>query len=95
MSPLEFSKGFIYVYGGLFMRFMSSDEIRKVWLQFFKDKGHRIIESSPLIPFDDPTLLWINAGIAPLKNILMEHMYHHQRKWQTFKNVLERMILLM
>ena len=44
------------------MRFMSSDEIRKVWLQFFKDKGHRIIESSPLIPFDDPTLLWINAG---------------------------------
>lgn len=49
------------------MRFMSSDEIRKVWLQFFKDKGHRIIKSSPLIPFDDPTLLWINAGIAPLK----------------------------
>lgn len=49
------------------MKFMTSNEIREVWLKFFKENGHRIIESSPLIPFDDPTLLWINAGIAPLK----------------------------
>lgn len=49
------------------MKFMTSYEIREVWLNYFKEKGHRIIESAPLIPFDDPTLLWINAGIAPLK----------------------------
>lgn len=49
------------------MKFMTSSEIRKVWLNYFKENGHRIIDSSPLIPFDDPTLLWINAGITPLK----------------------------
>jgi len=49
------------------MKFMTGNEIRQIWLNFFKENGHRIIESSPLIPFDDPTLLWINANIAPLK----------------------------
>ena len=49
------------------MKKLSSKEIRKMWLEFWEEKGHLIIPSSSLIPHDDPTLLWINAGIAPLK----------------------------
>ncbi len=46
---------------------MKTNEIRTMWLNFFAKKGHQVIESAPLIPIDDDTLLWINAGIAPLK----------------------------
>ncbi len=49
------------------MRYMTSQEIRQIWLNFFKEKGHAIEPSASLIPVDDPTLLWINAGVAPLK----------------------------
>lgn len=49
------------------MKKLSSLEIRKLWLEFWEEKGHLIIPSASLIPHDDPTLLWINAGIAPLK----------------------------
>jgi len=46
---------------------MSSDEIRDTWLNFFKSKGHYIEPSASLVPQNDPTLLWINAGVAALK----------------------------
>lgn len=49
------------------MRKMSSQEIRETWLRFFKSKGHVVEPSAPLVPIDDATLLWINAGVAPLK----------------------------
>ena len=49
------------------MKKLKAYEIRKMWLDFFKAKGHEIIPSASLIPKDDPTLLWINAGVAPLK----------------------------
>src|SRR5690554_7582398 len=49
------------------MKKLSSNEIRQVWLDFFESKGHKIIDSAPLVPINDPTLLWINAGVAPLK----------------------------
>ena len=49
------------------MQALKSYEIRKRWLDFWKSKGHDIIESASLIPHNDPTLLWINAGVAPLK----------------------------
>jgi len=49
------------------MRKMTSNEIRKMWLDYFSSKGHKIVPSSSLIPHDDDTLLWINAGVAPLK----------------------------
>ena len=49
------------------MKYMSSNQIRNTWLQFFQSKGHHIEESASLIPNNDPTLLWINAGVAPLK----------------------------
>lgn len=49
------------------MKKLSSSEIRNIWLKFFESKNHKIIESAPLVPINDPSLLWINAGIAPLK----------------------------
>jgi len=46
---------------------MTSKEIRETWLNFFKSKGHHIEKGASLIPINDPTLLWINAGVAALK----------------------------
>ncbi len=49
------------------MKNLTSNEIRDLWLKFFEEKGHNIEESASLIPNNDKTLLWINAGVAPLK----------------------------
>ncbi|MFA6852608.1 MAG: alanine--tRNA ligase, partial [Bacilli bacterium] len=49
------------------MKKLSADQIRQMWLDFFKSKGHHIEPGSSLIPINDPTLLWINAGVAALK----------------------------
>ncbi len=49
------------------MKHMTAAQIRETWLSFFKSKGHRIEPSASLVPQNDPTLLWINAGVAPLK----------------------------
>lgn len=49
------------------MKKMTSNEIRKMWLKYFSEHGHKIVPSASLIPHDDDTLLWINAGVAPLK----------------------------
>jgi alanyl-tRNA synthetase len=46
---------------------MTSDQVRKAFLDFFKEKGHKIIPSSPLIPRGDPTLLLTNAGMVQVK----------------------------
>ncbi|ALS27046.1 alanyl-tRNA synthetase [Paenibacillus sp. 32O-W] len=46
---------------------MKASEIRSKWLEFFASKGHAIEPSASLVPNNDPSLLWINAGMAPLK----------------------------
>ncbi len=46
---------------------MTGNELRQAYLDFFKSKGHLILPSAPLVPEDDPSLLWINAGMAPFK----------------------------
>ncbi|MFA7106117.1 MAG: alanine--tRNA ligase [Candidatus Izemoplasmatales bacterium] len=51
----------------IFVRYMTGNEIRKTWLNFFKDKGHSVEEGASLIPNNDPTLLWMNSGVAALK----------------------------
>ena len=50
------------------MKDLSSSEIRQMYLDFFKSKGHTIMPSASLVPVDDPTLLWINSGVATMKN---------------------------
>ncbi|RXZ84485.1 alanine--tRNA ligase [Paenibacillaceae bacterium] len=47
---------------------MKASEIRSRWLKFFESKGHAIEQSASLVPHNDPSLLWINAGMAPLKS---------------------------
>jgi alanyl-tRNA synthetase len=46
---------------------MKASEIRQKWVQFFATKGHKIEPSASLVPYNDPSLLWINAGMVPLK----------------------------
>ena len=46
---------------------MSHNDIRNMWFKFFTEKGHKKIESASLIPVNDDSLLWINAGVTPLK----------------------------
>ncbi|MDI3257397.1 MAG: alanine--tRNA ligase [Kyrpidia sp.] len=46
---------------------MKGADIRRKFLEFFASKGHEIYPSASLVPVDDPSLLWINAGMAPLK----------------------------
>ncbi len=49
------------------MRYMTSNEIRKMWVKYFEEHGHKYVKSAPLIPINDDSLLWINAGVTPLK----------------------------
>ncbi|MCP4337225.1 MAG: alanine--tRNA ligase [Mycoplasma sp.] len=50
------------------MKRLTSKELRETWIEFFKSKDHMALESKPLIPINDPSLLWINSGVATLKD---------------------------
>lgn len=50
---------------------MTSDEIRASYLEYFKTKGHTVVPSASLIPADDPTLLFTNAGMNQFKDVFL------------------------
>jgi alanyl-tRNA synthetase len=50
---------------------MTSSEIRRSFLEFFDRQGHRIVPSAPLVPGDDPTLLFTNAGMNQFKDVFL------------------------
>jgi alanyl-tRNA synthetase len=50
---------------------MTSSEIRQAFLDFFKSKGHKIVPSAPIVVKNDPTLMFINSGMAPFKDYFL------------------------
>jgi len=51
------------------MKTMTSNELRQAFLDFFRDHGHEVVASSPLVPGNDPTLLFTNAGMVQFKDV--------------------------
>ncbi|MGW6298112.1 alanine--tRNA ligase [Peribacillus butanolivorans] len=49
------------------MKYLTGAQIRQMYLDFFSEKGHNIEPSASLVPHEDPSLLWINSGVATLK----------------------------
>ncbi|MDH5263086.1 MAG: alanine--tRNA ligase, partial [Gammaproteobacteria bacterium] len=50
---------------------MTSNELRQAFLDFFRDNGHEVVASSPLVPGNDPTLLFTNAGMVQFKDVFL------------------------
>lgn len=59
---------------------MTSSEIRSAFLRFFEERQHRIVKSSPLIPKDDPTLLFTNAGMVQFKDVLLGREHREYKR---------------
>ena len=53
------------------MKSMTSNELRQAFLDFFHERGHEVIPSSPLVPGNDPTLLFTNAGMVQFKDVFL------------------------
>jgi alanyl-tRNA synthetase len=54
-----------------FLNIMESNKVRKTFLDFFKSKGHEIVPSAPMVVKGDPTLMFINSGMAPFKDLFL------------------------
>ena len=50
---------------------ISVADIRKTFLDFFASKGHTVVASSPLVPGNDPTLMFTNSGMVQFKDVLV------------------------
>jgi alanyl-tRNA synthetase len=47
----------------------STNDIRRSFLDYFEGQGHSVVPSAPLVPHNDPTLMFVNAGMVPFKNV--------------------------
>jgi alanyl-tRNA synthetase len=56
---------------GIVTNALSGNEIRKTFLRFFEERGHRVVRSSSLVPTNDPTLLFTNAGMNQFKDVFL------------------------
>ena len=53
------------------MKTMTSNELRQAFLDFFAARNHEVVASSPLVPGNDPTLLFTNAGKVQFKDVIL------------------------
>ena len=53
------------------MKYMTAKEIREVFISYFESKGHRHVDSSSLVPHNDNTLLFTNAGMVQFKDVFL------------------------
>ena len=53
------------------MKRLSTFEIRRLFLEYFQERNHQIVDSSSLVPADDPTLLFVNAGMVQFKDVFL------------------------
>jgi alanyl-tRNA synthetase len=67
---------------------MTSAEIRSSFLEYFERNGHRIVPSSPLVPGDDPTLLFTNAGMNQFKDVFLGREKRDYRRATTAQKVM-------
>ncbi len=69
VAPLCSSAGGeTFLQGGLFMT-KTINDVRSAFLEFFKGRDHAVVGSASLVPMNDPTLLFVNSGMAPFKNV--------------------------
>ena len=61
----------------------SANDIRRTFLEFFRDNGHEVLASSPLVPHNDPTLLFTNAGMVQFKNVFTGAEHRHYARAAT------------
>ena len=71
------------------------NELRKMYLDFFKSKDHLVMKSFSLVPQNDKSLLLINAGMAPLKPYLRELRFRQRKGLLHVRNVFVQAILKM
>jgi alanyl-tRNA synthetase len=66
---------------------MKSSQIRKEFLNFFKEKNHQIVSSSPMVVKNDPTLMFTNAGMNQFKDFFLGNAIPSDLGLQILKNV--------
>jgi len=67
---------------------MTSNEIRASFLKYFEQRGHRVVPSSPLVPGDDPTLLFTNAGMNQFKDVFLGRERRDYKRATTSQKVM-------
>ena len=74
---------------------MNSKEIRRSFIDYFKNKGHKLVRSSPVVPINDPTLLFANAGMNQFKDIFLSKKVIDYKRAVNSQNVLELVVSIM
>ena len=67
---------------------MNSLEVRKIFLNYFSEKKHKLVPSASVVPNNDPTLLFTNAGMTQFKDVFLE-----QKNWTFLEQLVLKSVL--